>query len=67
MAVSSGRCRIPKMQHPKEFFDVGRPFWYTPLSDKSVDMVLVPKECKNVEDEWSWTGEMCRKHCAIYR
>lgn len=66
MAVSSGRRRIPAMEHPKEFFDIGRPFRYTPLSDKSVEMVLVPTECNDVVDDLVWNGDCCSKYCAVY-
>lgn len=66
MAISSGRCRIPVMHHPKEFFDIGQPFRYTPLSDKSLEMILVPMECKDlVGDSGRWCIGDCQDHCVL--
>jgi hypothetical protein len=68
MAISSGRCRIPVMQHPKEFFCISKPFWYTPISDKNVHTLIEAAPCENVipkGDGWSLLD--CEKYCAIYK
>ena len=67
MAISSGRCRIPVMELSREFFDIGRPFWYSPLSDKSIHILIEPIPCTNVtEYSMDVFGKTeCEKYCAL--
>lgn len=67
MAVSSGRKRIKVMEQSREFFDIGEPFWYTPLSDENVHILVEPIPCTNVKDygvDW-FSQQECNEYCAL--
>jgi hypothetical protein len=72
MAVSSGRGgfgRFPKMEVTREFFEIGKPFWYTPLADKNTNILVKPVECKSVvpPNVDGFSQQYCETYCALYK
>lgn len=55
------------MENTREFFGVNEPFWYTPLSDKNVRILIEAIPCANVKPpEVDWFSQRdCEDHCAL--
>ena len=64
MAVSSGHIlnSIPKMEKPYQFFDMGVPFFYTPLNDPSGTMII---QAVKVDQKVIEVANICSDLCCL--
>lgn len=64
MSVRSGKNGFSQiMSKNRELFEIGEPFWYSPMSDKTVAVLV---EARSAEDDFGeFNSEMCDSHCAL--
>lgn len=63
MAISSGKRSSPEMTESKEFFKLEEPFWYSPIADPNVKILI---EARDTSEVCSWfASEECDRYCAI--
>ena len=58
---TSSLLDIKRMVKAREFFPVGEMFWYTPLKDQNVELLIQPEK----HPSGMYTRTMCNSLCAL--
>lgn len=64
MVISRGTTkRIPVMKEAHQLFEIGVPFWYTPIADPSTTILIQAADTKELFCE-HFGSEQCDVYCA---